>query len=246
MRSTVEETQDLMAALKARCKAMGLTQGQLATKLGISLPTVKRWFSGHGVGLENLFQLLKILDISLDDIVSVLPQVKAKTFNYTLEQEDFFADQPEFLSYFDQLIQGKSPTQIERSFKISARATRKYLKQLEAIGLIEVHANDKVKLLVQGEPAWRQNGRLALVLRARAVTEFVQAAAVKSDELSLFLHGYTAADLSELRQEIGVLMQKAQSLHRRSTILDDQTKPYGLMIGLAPFKWSVLNHVIEI
>lgn len=246
MRATGTETKDLMAAMKARCKTLGITQEQLATKLGVSLPTIKRWLAGTGVGLESLFQLLKILDITLDEITWLLPQVKAKTFTYTPEQEAFFSDNPEFLSYFDQLIQRKSPSQIERSFNISSRSTRKYLKSLEAIGLIEVHPHDKVKLCVKGEPVWRESGRLALALREKAINEFIRTSGGKREDFTLFLHNYSPGDFAELKQEINDLRQKAQSFNRRSLILDGQSKPYGLMIGLAPFKWSLLNNVIDI
>jgi len=246
MRSIDPETKELMAALKARCKAIGVTQEELATKLGVSLPTLKRWFAGTGVALENVFQLLNALDITLNDIVSVLPHVITKTFTYTQKQEDFFLSNLEYLSYFDQLIQGKSPKQIERSFKISARATRKYLKELEIIGLIEVHPHDKVKLCVHGEPVWRENGKLALALREKAIAEYIRSTASRRDDLTLFLHNYSSKDLAELRSEIVALMQKAQSFNRRSSIIEGHSMSYGLMIGLAPFKLSFLDDVKEI
>ncbi|MCB0404857.1 MAG: helix-turn-helix transcriptional regulator [Bdellovibrionales bacterium] len=246
MRTSSEDTKELMTVLKGRCKTLGITQEQLANKLGVSVPTLKRWFAGAGVGLEALFRLLQALDTSLSEVVGALPQVKAKTFSYTREQETFFAKKPAFLGYFDQLLQKKTPKQIERTFKISPRSTRHYLKQLEAIGLIEVYPGDRIKLLVSGEPSWRADGKLARSLRQRAIDEFVQVAANRNENLSLFLHAYCSADLSDLQHEVSALRLKAQSLHRRSLILAGETKPYGLMIGLAPFKWSVLNDVTDL
>lgn len=246
MQSISQETKDIMSALKVRCRALGITQEQLAAKLDVSLPTLKRWFAGHGVSLEDVFRILKVLDVSFDELVGVLPQTKTKCFMYTEDQEDFFLNHLEFLSYFDQLIQRKTPKQIERSFKISARSTRRYLSGLESVGLIEVFANDKVKLLVQGEPTWSENGKLALALKEKAVAEYVQKAIGKQDGLTLFLHQYSAEDVMELKAEIKALMIKAQSYNRRSGILENSTKPCGLLIGLAPFEWSLLTNVVDI
>ena len=43
-----------------------------------------------------------------------------------------------------------------KKLKISEAQTRKFLKLLQGVKLIEVHPYDKVKLRVKGEPVWRK------------------------------------------------------------------------------------------
>lgn len=246
MKNHAYKTKELMQIVKERCKSLGVTQEQLAKKVKVSLPTVKRWFSGQGIDLENLFKLLDILSVSLEEIASSLPQIQSKTFTYTEEQEEFFSVNPEYLAYFDQLLQGKSPQQIQKSYQISVRSTRRYLKALEVLKLIEVHPQEKIKFLVVGEPEWRHNGKLALSMRENAFQEFMKTSKQKPGDIKLLIHRYSAEDCEELKQDMFNLIRKAQSFHKRTSLLGTTSKPYGCMLGLAPFTWNLLETVIEL
>ena len=58
----------LLAALRRRLRAAGLTQADVSQKLGVGTATVKRWLHGRGLGLRTLSQLCALADTTLTEI----------------------------------------------------------------------------------------------------------------------------------------------------------------------------------
>ncbi|RYZ68472.1 MAG: XRE family transcriptional regulator [Proteobacteria bacterium] len=82
---------ELVAIVKARAKTNGLTQAALAKRLSVSLPTMKRWYQGDFVTLENLKRLCDEVGLSLTEAFATVEDAKSLNFQYTNEQEVFFA-----------------------------------------------------------------------------------------------------------------------------------------------------------
>lgn len=63
------------ANIQSRRKMIGLTQEQVAERLGVSRQTVAKWETGESTpDLANAAALVDVLDVSLDDLVSYDPQ----------------------------------------------------------------------------------------------------------------------------------------------------------------------------
>lgn len=228
--------------LKSQAKSKGLTQSKLALELGVSLPTMKRWFSGKGLGLEEFLRLTQAIGLSFEDLAALTPEQEKKSFQYTELQETFFAEDPRYLAYFDQLLNGQHPDQIAARANLSPRSTRRYLKALEDIGLIEVHANHKVRLLVKGEPVWRKKGVLAQTLKAAAIEDFTE---VASEKVQLMLHRYTPDDAQKIKALLQELSDAAATANRRAKFAT-HSQEYGLMLGVARYRWQLLESVEEL
>ncbi len=230
------DPQQLMNALKLRARAMGLTQDVLAKKMGVSHPTLKRWLAGKGVNLEQLIRLLELLDLSWNDLAADIGSTR--TFRYSLEQEEHFALQPGHLAYFDLLLRGKSPREIRRLSGLRKTRAWQILRALEKIQLIEIISDERVRLLVQGEPVWRRNGPLAKSFRQQAITEFCQA---NESKLSFALIQCSPADVRQLRDKLSELSALASAADRRARLPGADSPSYGLLVGLEKFDWSLLQ-----
>ena len=58
--------------IRQRRKALGLTQEQIAQRLGVSAPAVNKWESGQGYPeVEKLIQLSELLGVSLDELMKI-------------------------------------------------------------------------------------------------------------------------------------------------------------------------------
>ena len=63
------------ANIQSRRKMIGLTQEQVAERLGVSRQTVAKWEAGESTpDLANAAALVDVLDVSLDALVSYDPQ----------------------------------------------------------------------------------------------------------------------------------------------------------------------------
>lgn len=230
-------SKELMTLLKNLAKSQGVTQKMIAEKFEVSLPTVKRWYQGKGLTLEQANLLSEYLGISLGE---ALMSIKKNTnnFEYTMEQENFFSNNPDYLAFFDNLIRGKTVQSVVKKFNISNIKTTKYLLKMEKLGLIELLPKNKVKLLVTGEPVWRKNGPLSKRFKNKIINDFLESFnSVKFNKFHLF--DLNTNDVEKLIISINEIMDFATNASNRAAISSGKSKSYGFSVSLKGFTWSL-------
>lgn len=236
MKSNVLPKQ-LMSVVKQECKQRGITQSYLSNRLEVSLPTIKRWMRGEGVTLESLGALCSELGLSLGDITARLQEENKQCFTYTEAQEAFFSKNPDHLAFFDNLLRGKSPMQIQKKFNLKPQAVTKYLLKLDKLKLLELGSDNKFKLKVLGEPSWKPGGALSQTLRPQIVNEFLSSCS--KNQSSLYLHDYTEEDSLKIRTKIDELVLLSREANKRATYSTAKSTAFGFFYGLKPFRWSL-------
>lgn len=235
----------LMNALARVARAQGLTQADLARRLGVSLPTLKRWLRGEGIDLASLEALLNELGLSLAEAAALVPGDASRGFDYTVEQEAFFARHPYFLAYFDRLLAGNSPAQIRRRSQISERATSRYLRKLAELGLIERLEGGRVRLLPRGEPRWRKGGPLSQRFRGEALQSFLKGSPPES--IRFGIHRLLPDDARKMQLMINELRDALIVAESRAKVhAQDDARPWGALTALSPFEWELLTHIREV
>jgi transcriptional regulator with XRE-family HTH domain len=234
-----------MAALRDRAKALGLSQRRLADALGISTATLKRWFAGHGIALSDLFRLMEILEVDLSTLAALVPAELNRGFVYTAEQEALFLKHPSTLAYFDKLLAGETPESLRKKHGLTLRATQRYLRHLEEVQLIQRQLS-AVRVLVKGEPRWRPGGKLAERFRRNAIGSFLEQAERRRDGISMSLHRLLPEDEARLREMLDEVRLFARGAERRADAVGLGGGPHGVLLGFAPFKWTLLEEIGEI
>jgi transcriptional regulator with XRE-family HTH domain len=236
-----KQTSEIMDALRGICRAQNITQVQISDYLGVSLPTVKRWFAGHGVSLDVFNQLLELTGTSLEDLSNFVTELTTNSFEYTIEQEQFFSEHLNHLAYFDQLLNGYSPKMIQRRYKLSDHSTRRYLKDLEELGLIDRYPNNKVKIVPKGSPKWHPDGPLDEKVGRLALNSFIEKAG--SEFVTLHLHRYGSHDRSRIESLLAELSTFAKQANRRAKFSGIKDRAFGLLVGLANFELQALKEI---
>lgn len=224
-----------MEVVKSQAKRMGLTQAHLADRLGVSLPTIKRWYQGDFVTLANLKKICDEIGLTLADIFTDAEGSASRRFQYSLEQESYFADNVAVLAYFDLLLKGLTPREIER--RTGTRKSASYLAQLERLKLIKWLKADRVEILVKGEPAWRPNGPLAKTLTPKIKDAFFSSLDAKSSKFAL--HSYLPDDLERLKVKLAEVSDFASTANRRSQLNAEKAIPHGLYFAVSQFDWHL-------
>jgi transcriptional regulator with XRE-family HTH domain len=148
------EAQKIKTVLKALLRKKRLTYQDLASALKCSVPTVTRILGPEELSLSRLLQLCEILDVDLADLQNLVSQERETPPKFTPEQEVFLAKNQGHLAYFTRLLKNETPKQIAEKFKLTQRATDKYLVALERLGLIKVSAKQKIKPVFKDMPAF--------------------------------------------------------------------------------------------
>ena len=113
----MDETRQLVDALKRCLKMRGLTYRALAQRINLSEASVKRLFSDHSFSLKRLEQICGALEISLADLVRMVDRGSSRSTTLSLEQEQALARDPALLSYFYLLLNGCTEAEIQSGYE---------------------------------------------------------------------------------------------------------------------------------
>lgn len=147
------EIQKIKSVLKDQLKKNKMTYENLADELGVSIPTIKRWMGDAELGLSELLRICSVLNLNLAEIQALVDQErKHDSRELTLEQQTFFAKNMNYLGYYAQIIEGRTPDEIAKKFGLTKLSTDKYLMKLEKIGVIKITEKQKVRSVFGSSP----------------------------------------------------------------------------------------------
>jgi len=233
----------IVEALKACLRGRGLTYAELARKLGVSEPTVKRMFSRGSFTLARIEQILTVLELDLQELARLARDGSAAPAELTQEQEAALAADARLFSVF-WLIQNEwSFAEILAAFTITRSELTAAYARLERLKLIRWGPRDRARLLVRRDFRWRDGGPVKKTYGARVMTEFLDAR--------------FKAPLEFLRFESRVLSPESAAVLKRRLerlVLEfnelaevDSSVPSGKRVGVAllaacrPWEFSILH-----
>jgi transcriptional regulator with XRE-family HTH domain len=205
--------QAIVAVLRQMLKSRGKTYADLAKALAVSEQTIKRLFNGGDAAVSRLVEVCEVLGVSFFEVVRLVETPPEKTFELTAEQEEFFAAYPGHFSFFNAIRDGTQPAELRKRHGLSAASVHRYLRDLDRLGLIELHTQDRFKLLPRGELRVRRNGKLSEQLGRElygALCEFFLRPEGKG-ELSVS----TASEMFATRETVRELKQEVNELASR-------------------------------
>jgi transcriptional regulator with XRE-family HTH domain len=154
----------LLAALRAELRRRRITARDLAARMNVAEPTMRRWLHGKGLLLDRLDQLCRAAGLDLRDLASGLPDNRPGQF--TFAQERALAADRALSFLFFALLNGAEPESFQREFKLPRARIETYLQALHRIGLIEYEAGKRIRVLTTRNVAWRPAGPLSKAFEA--------------------------------------------------------------------------------
>jgi transcriptional regulator with XRE-family HTH domain len=148
----------IVEALKQALRARGLTYAQLARRLGLSEPTVKRMFSRGSFTLVRLEAILRVLELELQDLARMSRGGDAGSATLTLDQEAVLARDERLLSVFWLLRNDWRFEEILEAFAVSRAQLTLAFARLARVRLIEWGPRERARLAVARDFQWRPGG----------------------------------------------------------------------------------------
>jgi transcriptional regulator with XRE-family HTH domain len=226
----------IIQSIKDRTRGLGLTQRDVAKEMNVSLPTAKRWWAGKGINFTVLSGLCSLLGLPMSQLFLEL-ESKTGSYPYSLEQEKMLADNPRVLALLDFLVSGKNVRAVQRKYSLTDADLQGMLLKLDRVGIIELHANMRVKLKRRGEPQWINGGPLSLKYRRRMIDSLL--GEHRKEETTFFIHDYLPEDIVLLRGKIRELENLMQTCNVRGAMQPEKARSYGSYFCLKPFEWDL-------
>jgi DNA-binding Xre family transcriptional regulator len=113
----MDETRQVVDALKRCLKMRGLTYRSLAERINLSEASVKRIFSERSFTLRRLEQVCGALEISVGELLRMVEHGRSRPTTLSLVQEEALARDPALLSFFYLLLNGWTEPDIQRGYE---------------------------------------------------------------------------------------------------------------------------------
>lgn len=150
----------IFETLKTVLRARKITYGELARRLGTSEPTIKRVFAARDDKLSRIVEICAALDLSLEDIVAQAKRTTVVPIALGDRIEAQLADDPSLFNFFILLHGGMPVEDVARQFHLDGADTFRMGQKLERLGLAEVQATGRIRLLLNRPIQFRRDGPL--------------------------------------------------------------------------------------
>lgn len=154
------EQRKIQQVLKKLMKQKGLTYADVADKLEISEATVKRRLNGSDLSVQQLTEFSQVFSISFYELIELSKLEQRDVHEFTVKQEAVLASAPVVMKIFRSVLAGRSFAEVRQHLNLSEKDMRRFCRQLEEAGLVELSQGDRIIPLVRFPFRWRPNGVL--------------------------------------------------------------------------------------
>ena len=166
----MSESRLVLQAIREQLRTRGLTYKDLAGKLGVSEPTVKRDLSRGGFSLHRLDAILGVLDISLGEL---LASGKGERLTRLSEaQEQALVGDPKLLVVTFLAVNDWKFAEILAAFKLDENELISLLLRLDQLRIVDYRPPYKLRKLTARNFSWRRDGPVHAYFLSRVVPEF--------------------------------------------------------------------------
>ena len=161
----------LVDNLKRRLRADKITYRELARRLRLSEPTVKRDLSRGTFSLARLDRMCEVLGVSLGDLLQP-PGDFVPLTQLSSEQEQALVTQPKLLLVTYLVVNDWKFQEIVTTFQVSENELVSMLLRLERLGIAEFRPPHRMRKLTARNFTWRKDGPVHKFFLERVVPEF--------------------------------------------------------------------------
>lgn len=235
----------LVEELKRSLREQKLTYAQVARKLGVSLPTVKRMFSREDFTLARFERICALAGTTLADVATRARERAAPVRQLTLAQERQIVADPSLLLVTWLVLNRASLQDIVRDYRLSEREVLTQLIRLDRLKVIELQPGNRARLLISRHFSWRPGGPVQNYIHERMLRDFMASHFTGPDE-EFWFHGsqVSAAGMAALKQALKLAARECAGILEadRGPPADRSGAAFVLALrrwgyaGFAPFK----------
>ena len=233
-------TSTLIRALKTTLKSRAITYDELARRLKLSHASVKRLFAEETFTLKRIENICNVLEIDFFDLARLARGASADTDEMTTSQEKGLAADARLLSLFYLVFNEWSVEAILESYDISKAECTKLLLQLDKLHLIELGANNAVRLKVPRTVRLQRDGPIRRSHGKTVINDFLQVDFAEMGGYFRFeFRDLSPASVAQIERRLERIAQEFHELAELDGYLPpDQRQTVGLALGMRPWMMS--------
>lgn len=232
------QTTALVEALKQALREQGITYADVAKKLKLSLPSVKRLFSDKQFSLRRLDQVCEMAGIEISDLARRVQQSK-EISQIAWEFEEELVSDPKLLIVAVSALNRWSFDEIFATYKLAEAELIQRLARLDRMKLIELLPGNRIRPLVSPSFQWHSGGPIQRFFEAQVQADFFKCAFNQPGELRLFVTGMLSRESNaQIQQKMQRLAQDFRHLHEEDKNLP-LSERFGTSMVMAVRPWEL-------
>lgn len=230
----MSETAQLITAVKRLLRSQGRTYRDVAKRLELSEPSVKRLFSSGRLTVERLEQIASLLGYTLAELAQEAAAVRAKLDSLSEKQERELVSDPKLLLVAVCALNYWSMEEIVALYRISANECLKYLLRLDKLRILDLLPGNRIRINVSRDFDWLPLGPIRQYFRARGQSDFLNSQFAAEGETLAFVHGMLSEQAAaQMHDELRRLRQRLAMLHEESLAVPlNKRRGFGLLLAM--------------
>ncbi len=240
----MQQTRQLIDALKRCLRARGLAYRDVAEQLQLSEASVKRIFSRGTFSLERLESVCALVELRISDLCRIAEQQEGMTGQLSLEQESALARSPRLLRCFYRLLSGWDLARVARHHDLGRHEATRLAARLDRLGLVDCLPGGRIQVLTGQHIRWRRDGPLWRRY-AEAVQKDFMADGFREEggHLEFESGELSPGSLSLVQRKLGRLALEFRELVELDAGLDPEARRHvALLTGVKPWIYAPLFH----
>ena len=160
----------LVRGIKSRLRLQGMSYRELAQRIGVSEPTVKRDLSRGNFSLERLDRICDVLGVGIGELIQ--PFESAALTELGEQQEQALVSDPKLLVVTYLIVNDWKFDEIVAAFSLDANELIGILLKLDKLRIVDFRPPKAMRKLTARNFSWRKDGAVQAYFIRRVLPEF--------------------------------------------------------------------------
>jgi len=239
----MSQKNELIFELKSRLKANGFTYSDVAKRLGMSEANIKRMFSEKRFNLGVFDEICQIIGLEISDLAKKVERDSQSLEHLSAEQERKLVSDTKLLLITFLVINGLNFDEIQQHYPFTKPESISLLTRLDRLKLIELLPNNRIKLLISPNFAWRDNGPIQKFFTHYLQKDFLNHSFDQEGEALYFFSGIiTPASRRVLISKIKQIAAEFNQCNHAETIIPfDDRQVTSMIMAIRAWKPKVFE-----
>lgn len=235
----MSEIDRIVGTLKRHLKAQGVTYRDLAAKLAISEPSVKRMFASRRFTVDRLVEIAQLLGFTLAELAQESTVAEGRLHTLDESQERELVSDDRLLLVAVCVLNHWSVADIRQAYALNETDIIGRLAKLDRLRLIHLLPGNRIRLNIARDFDWLPRGPIRRFFQQQGMDEFLASTFTGSDEVLAFSHAMlTDSAIAKMQGELRKLRQRFHELHEESLVAP-LSKRRGTGLLLAMREWEL-------
>jgi len=191
----------IVRGVKARLRAQGMSYRELAARVGVSEPTIKRDLSRGKFSLERLDKICAVLGVEVADLLQPAEQMALTELSE--EQEQALVANPKLLLVTYLVVNDWKFAEIISTFRLDENELVNILLKMDRLRIVDFRPPTRMRKVTARNFSWRKDGPVHAYFIRRVIPEFFNARFEGPGDEFRFMAG-TLAPASVLRLQAAI------------------------------------------